>query len=234
VFGSSAPPVKVVVENKALPGPKIFAAAKTIVAKRKGRSKKGQMMLLEQPGRLEVDTVIRHVYRFLGTAAAQTLTVGSALAIPGAMVTVANATYRTICSSIKVLRIQVWSPAPVAGGATASVTFAISGGSNLNAKDESFDSTVVGSASASYIDARPTKNTLVGDWWQEAASATNLLQVTCPVGTVIDLTLEATLTNTVPQLQTGLGSGAGGLGTFFYGSFDGAGVWAPIGLPTNH
>lgn len=105
----------------------------------------------------------------------------------------ATSSYRLL-ASIRLKKVEVWAPASAGSFATASVEFT-STASTVSARRALFSDTTLGTARPAYVHARPSPESLAGMWFTSSGTAT-LFSVTCPSGSVIDVSMSVTFVGT--------------------------------------
>lgn len=176
------------------------------------------------------NVVLSHKYRFTSSSGTPTtINVNSLLGAAGTMCTVANTTVSTFFESVRVGRVQIWTP-PAAQGSFATCSLEWFGGTSANNLEVS--DTSISTATPAYISSRPPRLSLAAFWQKPAAL--NLFQLTAPSGSIIDVDLELIMSDdeTTPA-TTAVASGT--LGIVYYLALDSANgthIYTPVSLVT--
>jgi hypothetical protein len=184
-----------------------------------------------------VDTVAKahSTLRFTATSAAAStnVTVATLLVACGSIATIANSTVTSVASSLKLHKITIWPASTTAGsGQNAEILWSDLGGIT---KDESKSTAIpAGVTVADVVSERPPKVTQAAFWQSSAGGASALFALTCPAGSIIDVSVSWTLRNNLSGV-TQAGYAAATLGNFYYGRLDGVGgKFLPLGVPTTN
>jgi len=184
-----------------------------------------------------VDTVVKahSVLRFTATAAAASVnvTTASLMMACGGIGTIANSTVASVASTLKLHKITIWPASTTAGaGQNAEVLWSDLGGIT---KDESKSTAIpAGVTVADVISERPPRETQAHFWQSSSGGGSNLFALTCPAGSIIDVSVSWTLRNNISGV-TQAGYAAVTLGAFYYARLDGVGgKFLPLGVPTTN
>jgi hypothetical protein len=191
---------------------------------------------LQQPPVLQGTPTLSHTFRFVATATAvNAVTYAGIAAIGPCVCDVANNTLIPIASSVKIRKVEVWTPAAAAGEASANVVW-LANAANQFVPDGEKLRTTLGSATPGYLISRPPRKTFVADWFNPSgAPNTEFLSISCPASSIVDVTLSFRLSNELAT--TGRAVSTAALGSIYYMALDnavGAGTHnlVPYGLPT--
>lgn len=202
---------------------------------RRGRSSKAKG-LPSLPPTLDAVITSRHTFRFsctTGFSALQNITGGNLAGAIGGYCTTANATVKTVASSIRVHRVTVWPPQQ--GSPQNPPEIVWFGPITIMEKDESKERLLPAGVSVTApVTEKPPGKTLCSDWFAVSSGASQpmfgLLNIAA--GAVVDVQLSWTMTNNLlgstPAIATGV------LGTYYYLYLDGSTSHQlqPVGKPT--
>lgn len=153
---------------------------------RRGMARPNQTSRVQnRPPQMLSNVELRHRYRFTSTSGTATaLTPTSLMCAAGSIAVIANTLVTSVFSSVKLNRIDIWSPPSAQGSAvTCSVDWT---GSN-NSPNREYSDTSVSTATPAHVSCVPPPMSLASFWQQ--ASATGLCTVTAPTGSIIDIYL---------------------------------------------
>jgi hypothetical protein len=180
-----------------------------------------------------IDTTARvsHVLRFaFNTAVTKTITPQMIAGACGGVCTVVNSTFVFWASAIRVKRVTIWPS--LVGSTSNSADVAWSTDGTNFAKDEFKIATLpIGVTNDKPVSSVPPTGT-TAKFWQASTSTASLFAVTAPAASVIDVSVEYTLSNAL--LSGTLGIATGALGTVYYLALDGPGsnTIRALGVPT--
>jgi hypothetical protein len=172
-----------------------------------------------------------HKFRFIANAAFNdTITSKCCFGAAGGIGSIVNSTVAFCYESMRLLKVEAWSP-PAAQGASATVS--VEWLSTNSPSIEHSDTTVSVSQNA-HISTRPPVGSL-GSFWQQIDTTFSLFTLVCPINTVVDVTLELIQLDrsTAAQTQTGLGTVV--VGTMYFLALDrnrGTNILIPVSLNT--
>jgi len=207
--------------------------------KERARNRKGRGRALRAPSKLppDLDTVVKahSVVRFTATAAASNVnvTTGTLLVSFGAICSIVNSTVVSVASTVKLHKITIWPATTSAGaGQQAEILWSDLGGIT---KDESKSRALpVGITATDVVIERPPKETQAAFWQSSSGASSNLFAITCPAGSIIDVSATWTLRNNISGV-TQAGYASATLAAFYYGRLDGVGgKFLPLGVPTTN
>jgi hypothetical protein len=184
-----------------------------------------------QPSEVSTNSVVKSVYRFSSTAAQVQVAVliKTLLEMQGIVQTDATH-YQGVFSCVRLKKIEIWTPSSVAGHTDSFIRWS-TGGNNI--VDDVRVNATVGSANASYYSTSPPKGSFSSMWWDSTAAAVQLFDITCGAGSIIDITAEGRLRNSIAQPATTVTAVAKTVGTLFFGYLDGVtGNFIPEGRPS--
>jgi len=171
------------------------------------------------PPQIESNILVSHKYRFVSTSGTVTqLTPTSLLCAAGSVGTVVNTTVTSFFGSVKINRVEIWSP-PASQGAAVTCSVEWAGSVAPFIADREVSDTTVSVARPAHLSTRPPRLSLASFW--QTAAATTICAVTAPVGSIIDVHLSLTLyddNGNVPQATSVVATAV--LGTVYYLSLD--------------
>jgi hypothetical protein len=176
-----------------------------------------------RPPQLRAYPELTHTYRFFCNTTVTNVVISNDLLFgaAGGICTIANSKITCIFGTLKVKRVQIWAPLLTSGANVVELLWGTQAQSNSNPIRISDVS--VSTMYPAHIDTRPPKDSLAS-FWQIVSVSNNLFEVSCPVGSYIDVTLQLTLWNNEGAgFQTTVGLAT--LADMYYMSLDG---------PTNH
>jgi len=182
-----------------------------------------------------------HSFRFIATAAAN-LTGISAQSLALAMGSIGrtnNALVTSWVSSVKVNQVRIWAPPNIGTGAGTSgfaQTVAVNWSGLTQTPDTEMSNTSTSTSEPPFISCRPPKMSL-GSFWQLNTGMTNLFAITCPAGSLIEVSVSGRLSNDVAGVTNSGGNLATVIvGTTYYLALDNNGAnthnFVPVSLPT--
>jgi hypothetical protein len=214
-------------------GASLTAPAQTAESKEevKGLSKSRGMRgvpsksALANPPELEFTPLCKHTFRFKSTSVdSSTVTLGSLLTSVGGWAS-SSTTFHGWASSIRLHRISIWPALSSSVSAPVELVWfsPISGVGKDDVKGLDLPSGISVSSASVYV---PPPKTLCADWM--SGSDASLLSLSSPVGSIVDVSVSFTLTNSVggsTLMSTFTGS------DFGYNPLDSSGNYAPLHLP---
>jgi hypothetical protein len=191
---------------------------------------------LEGPVQLKTNIEIKHQFRYVSSSG-NTKAITDTLLMTAAGVSAQTAVIgNSIYQSVRVNRIEIWSPPSSQGSAvTCSVLFPSTGTVAQSMAREITDTTV-SVAKPAHIVCSPPKESLCA-FWQSGSYGQTLFSLTAPAGSIIDLWLSLVLADgavaTPAQTATLVGATVGNM---YYCSLDSStsagSVYKPVGLST--
>lgn len=181
---------------------------------------------------LNTNVVVKHKYRFIATAVSTNavITSNNLLSCAGVMGTVIATTVSMIFASGRLRQVEVWGGGAAAGtGSTVSVEWTGAG----NSPNLEYSDSTISAANPAHLRLTPPKNTLAS-FWQLSTASVNMFQITCPAGTVVDVTLDLILSDTGAATTTIAGFAGSVVGQMFYLALDGRATnnFVPVRLST--
>ena len=116
-------------------------------------------------------------------------------------------TGQALFSSAKLLAIEMWGPP----GTSTPVTVALEWQAGTFSNRKRVADTSIGSTFPAHIRASPPADTLYSLWLDETGTSSKVVSLSCPAGTVVDITCQFMLRNgeTPPTVDTIAGATAG-------------------------
>jgi hypothetical protein len=188
------------------------------------------------PPTLECTPVYMGVFRFQSPSTSTSVPV-SALAMAGvcgAVCSVTNSTVNPIASAVKLKKITVWPTPIVASGTVVPTDVVWAAGLDYN-KDEVKDGTLpLGLTCTKGLVFTPPRKSLAASWLSDAV-AQNIFAISCPAGSIIDVSLDFVMSNGFTQFGS-LTVASGVLGVLYYLGLDGPTTnhFTVVGRPTTH
>jgi hypothetical protein len=185
-----------------------------------------------QPPMLETNVRVKHRFRFAASAAfAGAITFVDIAGSMGVMGTVTNTTVDAWTASLKIRRVEMWTPPPSQG---ATATCSIDWYSSTNQPSLEFSDTSVSTAEPAHVVSTPPAKSLAA-FWQGASSASTAFTLTAPAGTIIDLTVEGIMTD-ADLVGLSFGVATAVLGKSYYLALDGfaSNLLVPVSMVTTH
>jgi hypothetical protein len=156
------------------------------------------------PPKITVNPNVSFTVRYEATAAQAAVPITYVglflmLASKSAVTTVAG--INSYFESVRFRRIRIWGPSVVAGGAVSANTigfeFAVNVGGLFGNKTTRYTDSSTSTAINPFIQAKPVKGELADQWYGPSTTAvTSGLPVgfiTCPSGTIVDITIDGVL-----------------------------------------
>lgn len=169
---------------------------------------------LSLPPRIEITPHLRHVFRFVApTGFSAAITPANVIGALGTVCTVLNSTVQPFCSSFRIKSLTVWPGTSSSGKTDTAVTFS----STLSTSVQDTEKAVTLPEGVTVTTAThwvPPKGSLA-EFWQ-AASAQNFMRITCSPGSVLDLDVEYTISNTFASLSQTVATGSVGVVYYLY------------------
>lgn len=191
------------------------------------KGRKGRSNARRQPPQLRSNVMFNHTYRFRSTVGTNvSITDTNLVESVGALCAVANTTLYNIAGSVKVNRINIWTPTAAQGAsATCDLEF---NGLNNSPNMQYSDSTISVSEGA-HLSVKPPKESLAAFW--QKITGTQVFSITAPTGSIIDVRMSIILADGVPG--TAYTVAAGVAGVMYYPPLDGVSdQFLPVSLTT--
>ncbi len=168
------------------------------------------------PSQFQSNIALNHRYRFTASSTVSNVTV-SVSTLLGAVGVVATSatTGASIMESVKVNRIEVWSPPPSQGSAaTCSILYPIT---NQAPSIEVSDTSISVSYPAHVVSVPPARS--LCSFWNNANESSDLFTLSCPSGSIVDVWVSLILGDGNTNFVTATLVGAN-TGTVYYTCLD--------------
>jgi len=178
------------------------------------RSKEGVRQSL--PPKLQANPSVRHTFRFETNS--NVLNAGVSykqLANCAGGVATSSTALSLVATSSRLVRIEIWPPGESSANATNVTWQQTAGQSKDQVEDNSLPTGM--SVSGRYVFVPPSK-TITADWGP-TANTQNLFDVSCAEGSIIDITIDFTLSGSI-QTLTSVSSTGMTAGYYYYPSLD--------------
>jgi hypothetical protein len=200
---------------------------------RRARQNKRSGIQSIRPSQLKSNIMLSHTYRFVSTSSTATsVTPNSLCFAAGCMCSIANSVVSSLYDSVRVTRVEVFTPPASQGSsATCSLNWNSSGSGfapNLEVSDTS-----VSVADPAYISCKPPPRSVSG-FWNQFSDTSVLLTLVAPVGSIIDVHLSLILADSASANTANGGITTGSLGVIYYLSLDANAThrFTPVSLTT--
>jgi len=180
---------------------------------------------LSNPPELEFTPFVKHTFRFKSSSVDSSIvTLGSLLTALGGWAS-STTTFHGWASSVKIHKISIWPALSTTGNAPVELVWftPISGVGKDDVKGLDLPSGISVSSASVYV---PPPKTLCADWM--SGSDNNLLSLSSPIGSIVDVLVSFTLTNSLNG-ATLTSSFVGS--DFGYNPLDSSGNYVPLHLP---
>ncbi len=184
----------------------------------------------KHPPQLRTNVIVKHRYRFRSNVDgnATVITDSDLVGIAGAVCRTANSVLSYIAASCKVHSVEVWTP-PASQGAAA--TCSLEWSSTDPAPFEEVSDTTVSVSEPAHIKAVPPQGSSASFWLSPSGSK-NIMTITAPVGSIIDVKCTHVLLDTGAEGGTASVASAA-LGALYYLPLDGTSdKYVPVSLTT--
>jgi len=183
----------------------------TVSKTAKKQSLKGSI----DPPQIRSNLVLDHRYRFRTTAAfSGAISPSKILGSLGTMGTVANATVSVLFKCFRLKKVEIWSPPP-SQGATSTISLEWLGTANSPSLEVS-DTSVSVSRPAHIVGTPPPQS--LASFWQ-IASGTGMMNLVLPSGSILDLSFQLILDDSVIATLT-IAVATAVLGEIYYLALD--------------
>jgi hypothetical protein len=201
---------------------------------RKSKSKRGAKMFARLPPSIDNTVTCHHVFRYSNSGAS--LVSASVADILGALggVAITSTLFAPWASSFKIKSLRFWPSNSTSSNNTADV-FWNSGTSGQVRDQEMIKSLPEGITETGCLVFKPPSKSLSSDWLAATATPTvNVFSMQAPAGSILDLSITFTLSNTFQAGNITLTAGTGG--KIYYLALDGAAsnLYPPLLLPSAH
>jgi len=167
------------------------------------------------PPQIRANVEVKHRYRFTSTSGTSTpITPNSLLCAAGTLCTVSNSQVTSLFGSVKLNRIDIWSP-PSAQGSTVTCSVDFFGTSF--SPNREYSDTSISVTTPAHVSCSPPPQSLASFW--QVNGTTSLCSIVAPTGSIIDVVLSLILIdNDVNQAQSTIATGV--LSGAYYLSLD--------------
>jgi len=181
------------------------------------------------PPQFSSNVRLAHKFRFTASSAfGAYITDTQVLGVCGSICTVTNSTVALFAESIRIKKIEIWAaPASQGANSTCSVDWVGFGNSpNIQASD-----TTLSVSKNAHVVTSPPPNSLCHFW--QKATGTGLFSLTCPINSIVDLSLDIILADQEVAISTATVA-TGVLGHIYYMYLDGTTthLLVPVSLNT--
>jgi hypothetical protein len=201
---------------------------------RKSKSKRRAGAVDRLPPMLDVTPTCHHVFRYANSSASLvSVSVADMLGALGG-VAITSTLFAPWASSFKIKSLRFW-PADSTSSNNTVDAFWNSGTSGQVRDQEMIKSLPEGITETGCFVFRPPVRSLAADWFAATATASaNIFSVQAPAGSILDVSVTFTLSNTFQAGNITLTAGTGG--KIYYLALDGAAsnLYPPAQLPTAH
>lgn len=186
----------------------------------------------QQPQMLETNVRLTHRYRFAVTSAfAGAVTFTDIAGAMGTFGTVTNTTVVAWIASLRIKRVEMWTPPPSQG---ATATCSIDWFSTNQQPAMEFSDTSVSTAIPAHVRCVPPAKSLAA-FWQAAGNAANAFELVAPAGTIIDIHVDGILID-ADDVGVTYAVATAVIGKPYYLSLDGpaSNLLVPVSMVTTH
>jgi len=188
---------------------------------------------MNTPSQISSNVVTSHKFRFTATSAYSShIMISYLLGCAGTIGTATNSATTNIYRSVRIKSVEVWSPiASIGSFATCSVNW-FTNSTYTNSIEVS--DTSVSVTTPAHVISRPPKNSLAS-FWLNLATDENVFVLTCPTGSIIDVSLQLVVSDDEAAATTNSVATAV-IGTLYYLALDGpsSNLLVPVSLVTTH
>jgi len=172
---------------------------------------------IAHPPQIKSNIIFSHRYRYVATGAAiaVNITGASLMLAAGCVGSVVNTTVVSLYTSVRLKRIEIWSPPPLAGASSCTVQYLTTDG--VGAAVEHSD-TSVSPAYPAHLVSRPPSRDLSSFWQSPATTNNNMFAISCAAGSLIDVDLELILNDGNSILALAVAAAA--VGQIYYLALD--------------
>lgn len=171
------------------------------------------------PPQIKSNIVLKHKYRFTSSANGTYVVPSVALlAAAGSFTKTTNSIVNSLFGSVKLDRIEMWSP-PASQGSFATCSVEFIGQTQANTVE--YSDTSVSTAQPAHLNCVPPPQSLASFWQTGAGGGVNLFTIVAPVGSIIDVSLSLILwDDDIGATSTAVATAA--LGNVYYLALDNA------------
>lgn len=155
------------------------------------RSRSSRLAIPMAPPQIKSNIIVHHKYRFVATTGLSFPLTSKALCIAaGSMCTVANSTVTSLFASVRLDKIEMWSPPPSQG---SYVTISAEFTGQAQSANVEFSDTTVSTSQPAHLSCTPPSRTLAAFWQTPGIGSVTLANLVLPVSTIVDVTLSLIL-----------------------------------------
>lgn len=157
------------------------------------------------------DISVGHVFRYRAAASVTSYAIRTQDILNCLLTCITTTTTTRQCASVKVVKVEVWG-APASDGASATVAVEFTQDSTtVGARRQSHSDTTVTTARPAYLCAHPAPGSLASMWLSDSESGSTFMEITCPIGGIVDLHYSLVFRNTEVHIagQTAVGASVG-------------------------
>jgi hypothetical protein len=186
-----------------------------------------------RPSQLKSNIMLSHTYRFVSTSGTSTSVTPNTLCFAaGAICVVSNSTVASCYDSVKINRVEIYTP-PASQGSSATCSLNWESSGSGFAPNMEVSDTSVSVADPAYINCIPPPRSVSG-FWNLFADTSVLFTVVAPTGSIIDVHLSLILADNGVENSTNGSITTGTLGVMYYLSLDSNSThrFTPVSLTT--
>jgi len=175
---------------------------------------------------------LQHTFRFTSTSGTVTaITAKGLLLAAGALGTITNSTVTSPFASVKLQKVEIWTP-PASQG--ASSTCSVEWASQSNANNQEISDTTVSVATPAHVRASPPRNSLASFWQSPGITNNQLFNLIAPAGSIIDVTLSLIMQDDDNGAAITGAVATAVVGTVYYLALDNVAthIYPPVSLTT--
>lgn len=182
------------------------------------------------PPPIQTSVALTHKVRFLATSASATsILVRGLLASCGVVCYTVNAAARTLFSSVRVRRVQIWTEPTAGSNDNSSLVWVPT---NNNVPDVEYVDANMGTGLVGYQDHVPPRNSAASWWYNTAQEGTALFSLSCPVNSYVDVTMDIVSSNNENGSAMAIATGIAGNIYYLAADMPTTHRYTPVGLPT--
>jgi len=179
------------------------------------------------PAPIRANLEMKHHYRFTSSAATLTSITDTLLLTAAGVMAVSATAANSIHRTVKVNRIEVWTP-PAAQGSAATCSVAFPAPNNSPARE--YSDTTISTAEPAHVIAVPPPQSLCSFW--QSGTGVTMFNLVAPAGSIIDVWLSLVIGDaTLGAAAVLVGATTG---VMYYCSLDSAtaagSIYTPVGL----
>lgn len=194
---------------------------------RRGKARPKTSKQSNCPMQIKSNVEFRHRYRFVSTSGTATAVTPTSLLAAAGSTGLTVVAVATLCSSVKVNRIEILTP-PASQGANATCSVEWTGFNN--SPDREFSDTTISVATPARVSCSPPPQSLASFW--QVPGNTTLFTVVAPTGSIIDVILSLILADGSNNAAVSVATAV--VGNIYYLSLDPNAThrYTPVSLTT--